>query len=31
MTNISNEDRYSLAFNVLPKGKFGDGDSTVVF
>ena len=31
MTNNSNEDRYSLAFNILPKGKFGFGDSTVVF
>ena len=31
MANNSNEDRYSLAFNILPKGKFGVGDSTVVF
>ena len=27
MPNKSNVDRYSLAFNVVPKGKFGDADS----
>lgn len=27
--NISDSDRYSIAFNVLPQGKFGTGDSTV--
>tara|TARA_R100001594_G_scaffold129454_1_gene168075 strand:- start:141 stop:740 length:600 start_codon:yes stop_codon:yes gene_type:complete len=31
MLNNSNECRYSLAFNILPKGKFGAGDSTVIF
>jgi len=29
--NLSLEDRYSLAFNILPKGKFGVSDSTVIF
>jgi uncharacterized protein (TIGR02466 family) len=29
--NESNENRYSLAFNVLPKGDFGVGDSRVNF
>ena len=27
MPNKSNVDRYSLAFNVVPKGKFGDANS----
>ena len=31
MQNESNMDRYSLAFNVIPKGKFGDSDSTIIF
>ena len=31
MQNKSNIDRYSLAFNVVPKGKFGDADSTIIF
>jgi uncharacterized protein (TIGR02466 family) len=29
--NTSEEDRYSLAFNVLPNGNFGAGDSKVNF
>jgi uncharacterized protein (TIGR02466 family) len=31
ITNNSNLDRYSLAFNILPKGEFGEGDSKVIF
>jgi len=31
MPNKSNIDRYSLAFNVVPEGKFGKGDSTINF
>ena len=27
ITNSSNKDRYSLAFNCLPSGSFGEGDS----
>jgi uncharacterized protein (TIGR02466 family) len=30
-TNKSKKERYSLAFNVLPKGDFGDGDSFINF
>ena len=26
-TNLSDKDRYSLAFNCLPLGGFGEGDS----
>ena len=31
MLNQSNKDRYSLAFNILPKGEFGAEDSYNVF
>ena len=31
MPNLSSEDRYSLAFNIMPKGNFGLVDSTVKF
>jgi len=31
MPNRSPRDRFSLAFNILPKGKFGSGDSTFIF
>jgi len=31
MPNLSSEDRYSLAFNIIPKGNFGSGDSTITF
>ena len=31
MPNLSSEDRYSLAFNIIPKGNFGLVDSTVTF
>ena len=31
MPNLSSEDRYSLAFNIIPKGNFGLGDSTIKF
>ena len=31
MLNQSNKDRYSLAFNILPKGGFGEEDSYNVF
>ena len=31
MPNHSKEDRFSLAFNLLPQGEFGKGDSRVVF
>tara|TARA_R110000868_G_scaffold300134_1_gene560558 strand:+ start:473 stop:1063 length:591 start_codon:yes stop_codon:yes gene_type:complete len=31
MPNKSNKDRFSLAFNILPKGQFGEGDSKVIF
>jgi len=31
MPNTSNKDRFSLSFNLLPKGKFGVGDSTLIF
>jgi uncharacterized protein (TIGR02466 family) len=30
-TNKSKKERYSLAFNVLPKGNFGSGDSFINF
>jgi uncharacterized protein (TIGR02466 family) len=29
--NKSKKERYSIAFNVLPKGNFGDGDSFINF
>ena len=31
MPNQSTEDRFSLAFNLLPKGEFGKGDSRIIF
>ena len=31
MPNLSSEDRYSLAFNIIPKGKFGAGGATIKF
>ena len=31
MPNLSHRDRFSLSFNLLPKGKFGTGDSKVIF
>jgi len=31
MPNQSTKDRLSLAFNILPKGQFGESDSTVIF
>jgi uncharacterized protein (TIGR02466 family) len=31
MLNKSNKDRFSLAFNILPKGQFGEKDSKVIF
>jgi uncharacterized protein (TIGR02466 family) len=31
MPNTSNKDRFSLSFNILPKGQFGESDSTVIF
>ena len=31
MPNQSNKDRFSLSFNVLPKGGFGKGDSKIIF
>ena len=31
MPNQSTEDRFSLAFNLLPKGEFGKGDSRLIF
>ena len=31
MPNQSTKDRLSLAFNILPKGQFGEDDSTVIF
>ena len=31
MPNKSTKDRFSLAFNVLPKGQFGEDDSKVIF
>jgi len=31
MPNTSNKDRFSLAFNILPKGQFGQKDSKVIF
>ena len=31
MPNKSNKDRFSLAFNILPQGQFGGGDSKVIF
>ena len=31
MPNQSTKDRFSLAFNILPKGQFGETDSTVIF
>ena len=29
--NNSDENRYSLAFNLIPKGKFGEGDSEIIY
>jgi len=31
LPNLSKEDRYSLAFNILPKGNFGHADSRIKF
>ena len=31
MPNQSTQDRFSLAFNILPKGQFGEIDSKVIF
>ena len=31
MPNKSTEDRFSLAFNLLPKGEFGKSDSRIIF
>ena len=31
MPNQSTKDRFSLAFNILPKGQFGEIDSKVIF
>ena len=31
MPNESTEERFSLAFNLIPKGKFGTMDSTIIF
>tara|TARA_R100001244_G_C5161587_1_gene131060 strand:- start:70 stop:681 length:612 start_codon:yes stop_codon:yes gene_type:complete len=31
MPNQSTEDRFSLAFNLLPQGGFGKGDSRIIF
>jgi len=31
MPNLSLQSRYSLAFNILPKGKFGSMDSKLIF
>ena len=31
MPNQSKKDRFSLSFNLLPKGQFGESDSTVIF
>jgi|TARA_R100001530_G_scaffold1376_1_gene2455 uncharacterized protein (TIGR02466 family) len=31
MPNQSTEDRFSLAFNLLPKGEFGKSDSRIIF
>ena len=31
MPNQSTKDRFSLAFNILPRGKFGTGDSKTKF
>jgi len=31
LPNQSTEDRFSLAFNLLPKGEFGKGDSRIIF
>jgi uncharacterized protein (TIGR02466 family) len=31
MPNQSTKDRFSLAFNILPKGKFGQADSKTIF
>ena len=31
MPNYSAEDRFSLAFNILPEGEFGKGDSRTIF
>jgi len=31
MPNLSKKDRFSLAFNLLPKGEFGVGDSKTIF
>jgi uncharacterized protein (TIGR02466 family) len=31
MPNLSKKNRFSLAFNLLPKGEFGSGDSKTIF
>jgi len=31
MPNLSKKDRFSLSFNLLPKGEFGEGDSKTIF
>ena len=31
MPNLSKKDRFSLSFNLLPKGEFGEGDSRTIF
>jgi hypothetical protein len=31
MPNQSNKNRFSLSFNILPEGQFGEGDSKVIF
>jgi hypothetical protein len=31
MPNLSKKDRFSLAFNLLPKGEFGEDDSKTIF
>ena len=31
LPNLSKQNRYSLAFNVMPKGDFGWGDSKIKF
>ena len=31
MPNTSNKDRFSLSFNIFPKGQFGQRDSKIIF
>ena len=31
MPNESTKDRFSLAFNILPKGEFGEIDNKTIF